>query len=206
MSFMQRWSQRKRDHGDTSSFDKASEETTVPLSERAHAPAQSEANETPSRAATLIPGYDPHRPLDEQLPEPEQLGAGDDFRAFMLPGVGELLKRRALRRMFKVGNYNVRDGLDDYDEDYSQLMRMMPEVSARMRQWLRQENAPESQDSEQHDDAAALQSEMPPEEDKDDASEAVQTSRPEEVGLSEEVGPPEEKPPNDPSGRSGASS
>ncbi|MCK0753445.1 DUF3306 domain-containing protein [Chromohalobacter japonicus] len=199
MSFMQRWSQRKRDHGDASPFDKASEETTAPLSERAHASAPSEEHEASSRAAALIPGYDPQRPLDEQLPEPEQLGAGDDFRAFMLPGVGELLKRRALRRMFKVGNYNVRDGLDDYDEDYSQLMRMMPEVSARMRQWLHKDQETESQDSEQHDDAVALQSEMPLEEDKDDASEAVQTSRPEEVGQLEE------EEPNDPSGRSGAS-
>ncbi|MCK2044055.1 DUF3306 domain-containing protein [Chromohalobacter salexigens] len=205
MSFMQRWSQRKRDHGDASS-DKASAETPATLAEQAHAPAPSEEHETSSRAAALIPGYDPQRPLDEQLPEPEQLGAGDDFRAFMLPGVGEFLKRRALRRMFKVGNYNVRDGLDDYDEDYSQLMRMMPEVSARMRQWLHKDQETESPDAEQRDDAEMLQSDIPTEENKDDASEPAQAIRPEEVGLSEEVAPPEEKPLNDPSGRSGASS
>ncbi|WP_280539259.1 DUF3306 domain-containing protein [Chromohalobacter sp. 11-W] len=199
MSFMQRWSQRKRDQGDTSSFDKASEETPATLPEQTHASAPSEEHETSSRAAALIPGYDPQRPLDEQLPEPEQLGAGDDFRAFMLPGVGEFLKRRALRRMFKVGNYNVRDGLDDYDEDYSQLMRMMPEVSARMRQWLHKDQEPEPQDSERHDDAETLQSDIPPEEDKDDASEAVQTAQTEEVDQSTEEAP------NDPSGRPGAS-
>lgn len=200
MSFMQRWSQRKRDHGDASSSDKASAETPATLAEQAHAPAPSEEHEASSRAAALIPGYDPQRPLDEQLPEPEQLGAGDDFRAFMLPGVGEFLKRRALRRMFKVGNYNVRDGLDDYDEDYSQLMRMMPEVSARMRQWLHKDQETEPQDPAHHDDAESLQSDMPSEEDTGDASEAVQTTPPEEVDQSTEEAP------NDPSGRPGASS
>ncbi|MDV6319214.1 DUF3306 domain-containing protein [Chromohalobacter sp. HP20-39] len=190
MSFMQRWSQRKRDHGD--------EETPSTAPEQAQAPPWSEGDEAPSRAAALIPGYDPQRPLDEQLPEPEKLGAEDDFRAFMLPGVGELLKRRALRRMFKVGNYNVRDGLDDYDEDYSQLMRMMPEVSARMRQWLREEQEP--QDSEQHDDTQTLQPDMVAEEDKDATSEPVQTHQSTEIDQSEEEAP------NDPSGRSGASS
>ncbi|MCK0715733.1 DUF3306 domain-containing protein [Chromohalobacter sarecensis] len=200
MSFMQRWSQRKREHGNEPSLETPSEETPASLPEKTQATAPSEANETSSRAAALIPGYDPQRPLDEQLPEPERLGAGDDFRAFMLPEVSELLKRRALRRMFKVGNYNVRDGLDDYDEDYSQLRRMMPEVSARMRQWLRQAQEPESQDSEQHDDAKTLQSDTSPDEDTDDTSEAVQTDQPNETGLSEEEAP------NDPHDRSGASS
>ncbi|MCI0508905.1 uncharacterized protein DUF3306 [Chromohalobacter marismortui] len=195
MSFMQRWSQRKRDHGDASSPDMPHEETAVG---QAQAPPAHGDDAASSRAAALIPGYDPQRPLDEQLPAPETLGAEDDFRAFMLPGVGELLKRRALRRMFTIGNYNVRDGLDDYDEDYSQLMRMTPEVSARMRQWLRQEQA--SQDSPQHDDTQTRPSDTPAEEDEDATSESAQTSQPTETD------PPAEEAPNDPSGRSGASS
>lgn len=36
MSFMQRWSQRKRDHGDASPFDTASEETTAPPYRNGH--------------------------------------------------------------------------------------------------------------------------------------------------------------------------
>lgn len=130
MSFMNRWSQRKRSQG---------EEPPAPTDETTPDATTEETDAAPTGAAALIPGYDPQRPLDEQLPDPDTLGAGDDFRAFLLPGVGDLLKRRALRRMFKVGNYNVRDGLNDYDDDYTTLKSLAPEAGERIRQWLRRD-------------------------------------------------------------------
>ncbi|MCT8469737.1 DUF3306 domain-containing protein [Chromohalobacter canadensis] len=198
MSFMQRWSQRKRDHGDASSLETLSEETPTTSPEQTHASSPNEENATSSRAAALIPGYDPERPLDEQLPDPDALGAGDDFRAFMLPGVGEFLKRRALRRMFKVGNYNVRDGLDDYDDDYSQLTQMAPETGERMRQWLRQERdkiLEPAQDGDTPDQAEVAQA----------TEEDDPTASPAPVASSEDKLSNAEKAPNDTQDRSGAS-
>ena len=63
-------------------------------------------------------------PLTEEevaaLPDPDTLEEGADFKIFMRRGVPETLKRRALRRLWSVNPiYNFRDGLNDYDLDYT---------------------------------------------------------------------------------------
>ncbi|NYT71100.1 DUF3306 domain-containing protein [Halomonas sp. QX-2] len=74
--------------------------------------------------------------LDHTLPDPETLEAGSDFSAFMVPGVSGALRRRALKRLWATGNYNVRDGLDDYDADYNQLLKPMgSELASKLRRW-----------------------------------------------------------------------
>ena len=59
--------------------------------------------------------------LDElDLPDPDSLGAGDDFSAFMARAVPERLRRRALRRLW-ISNPALAnlDGLLDYGEDFT---------------------------------------------------------------------------------------
>ena len=74
--------------------------------------------------------------LDHTLPDPETLEAGSDFSAFMAPGVSGPLRRQALKRLWATGNYNVRDGLDDYDADYNQLLKpMTSELASKLRRW-----------------------------------------------------------------------
>lgn len=77
----------------------------------------------------------PEGSLDHTLPDPDTLGPGSDFKAYLVPGVSSALKNRALRRLWATGNYNVRDGLDDYDLDYSQMRKMTAETSESVRQW-----------------------------------------------------------------------
>lgn len=54
------------------------------------------------------------------LPEPETLGADDDFKVFMAEGVPQRLKTRALRCLWRTNPVlaNV-DGLVDYGEDFT---------------------------------------------------------------------------------------
>jgi hypothetical protein len=54
-----------------------------------------------------------------KLPDPDSLGAGDDFSVFMSKRVPEFLRRRALRRLWRSNPVlaNV-DGLNDYDDDF----------------------------------------------------------------------------------------
>ncbi|MBZ5876932.1 DUF3306 domain-containing protein [Chromohalobacter israelensis] len=185
MSFMQRWSRRKHESAHQAPQEPAVDET-------ASDEAAETAPEPSTRAAALIPGYDPERPLDEQLPDPDALGAGDDFRAFLLPGVGDMLKRRALRRMFKVGNYNVRDGLDDYDDDYASLARMAPGATEQIRQWLGAEpDTPSELDTS---------STAPPSYDNAEPAVGEQEATSEDLAQHEE-----EKAPNDPLRPPGAS-
>ena len=54
------------------------------------------------------------------LPDPDQLQAGDDVSGFMVKAVPDRLRRRALRRLWRLNPVlaNV-DGLVDYGEDYT---------------------------------------------------------------------------------------
>ena len=54
------------------------------------------------------------------LPDPDQLKAGDDVSGFMAKAVPDRLRRRALRRLWRLNPVlaNV-DGLVDYGEDYT---------------------------------------------------------------------------------------
>jgi hypothetical protein len=54
------------------------------------------------------------------LPEPESLGKDDDFTRFLSRTVPERLRRRALRRLWLTNPVLANlDGLNDYEEDYT---------------------------------------------------------------------------------------
>ncbi|GAA0571376.1 DUF3306 domain-containing protein [Halomonas salifodinae] len=79
---------------------------------------------------------------DDALPDPDDLAPGSEISAFMASGVGEALRRRALRRLFAGDQYGVRDGLDDYDDDYRRLQPLAGELAERLRRWTRPAEAP----------------------------------------------------------------
>lgn len=74
--------------------------------------------------------------LDAQLPDPDTLEPDSDFKSFLQSGVSPELKRRALRRMFTAEHFNVRDGLDDYDQDFSKMRKLSSETTAQLRRWM----------------------------------------------------------------------
>ncbi|HKJ10288.1 MAG TPA: DUF3306 domain-containing protein [Gammaproteobacteria bacterium] len=51
-------------------------------------------------------------------PALETLSESSDVSAFLGPKVEEKLRRLALRKLFHMPKFNIRDGLDDYDDDY----------------------------------------------------------------------------------------
>ncbi|MCE9684201.1 DUF3306 domain-containing protein [Halomonas alkalisoli] len=137
MSRLSRWSRRKlSEETDVIQADEPELVESVQTSEQT---TQEPDGEPPS--APLEPGS-----LDATLPDPDNLPAGSDFKAFMQAGVSDALRRRALRRMFSGGHYGIRDGLDDYDHDYRQLLKpLASEMAQRLRQWTRklEESEPE---------------------------------------------------------------
>ena len=56
---------------------------------------------------------------DVDMPPIESLDAGSDMSGFFSRGVSATLRRAALRHVFALPMYNVRDGLNDYDGDYT---------------------------------------------------------------------------------------
>nr|WP_298057348.1 DUF3306 domain-containing protein [uncultured Halomonas sp.] len=141
MSRLERWSRLKRNVPQEQDAPPASPPVEEPVDELAAEHSAAEALPTPEQAAEHVseqaaeqapePGS-----LDHTLPDPETLTAGSDFSAFMLPGVSGALRRRALKRLWATGNYNVRDGLDDYDADYHKLLKpMASELAGKLRRW-----------------------------------------------------------------------
>jgi hypothetical protein len=56
---------------------------------------------------------------DDDMPPIESLTEDSDYSMFMSRGVSDQLRNLALRKMFHVPGFNLRDGLDEYDEDYT---------------------------------------------------------------------------------------
>ena len=67
------------------------------------------------------------------LPSIDSLNEDSDYSAFLKSDVPADLQRDALRKLFRSPKFNVRDGLDDYDLDYSQPEPLGNIVTAEMR-------------------------------------------------------------------------
>ncbi|QEM81743.2 DUF3306 domain-containing protein [Halomonas binhaiensis] len=102
------------------------------------------------------------------LPDPDSLPAGSDIRAYLEPGVDKVLRKKALRRLFSAERYNVRDGLDDYDDDFREKLKPLSEhVAGRLRQhlehyWEKPQEASETESEPPQQDTASLDHEHGP--------------------------------------------
>ncbi|MEE9326287.1 MAG: DUF3306 domain-containing protein [Cocleimonas sp.] len=65
---------------------------------------------------------------DEDMPDLETLGEDSDYSGFMSSNVSETLRKLALQTLFHGKSYNIRDGLDEYDGDYTSFEKLDPSV------------------------------------------------------------------------------
>lgn len=122
--FLSRWSRRKQDRDKQAEpegqdpQDAQGEHALVSPESTADAPSQThdslsigaESVRTESEAPVLT---------DADMPPIESLNEKSDFSGFMSPGVSSQLRKLALRKLFAGAGFNIRDGLDDYDEDFT---------------------------------------------------------------------------------------
>jgi hypothetical protein len=67
----------------------------------------------------------PQRVLtDADMPPVESLTAESDFSQFLAEGVSDALRQVALRKLFHLPAFNVVDGLNDYDDDYTTFEKL----------------------------------------------------------------------------------
>jgi hypothetical protein len=71
---------------------------------------------------------------DADMPPLETIDKGGGVSAFLSPGVSEDLRRRALARLFQAPRFNLRDGLDDYDDDFTKLDAPLAALKRRLAQ------------------------------------------------------------------------
>ncbi|MDN2483590.1 DUF3306 domain-containing protein [Vibrio agarivorans] len=68
----------------------------------------------------------------------------------------ESIKKAALRKLFLSEEFNVRDGLDDYDDDYSNLKTLSEGVADKLRDWVNDKPEEEEEVSEEGAEEALL--------------------------------------------------
>lgn len=108
-SALQRWSRRKLDddHEATAVVDEPETLLSAELS-----PSDTEADT--GSDAPIAEGPVP-------LPDVDTLDVDSDYSGFMSAEVDVDLRRAALRKLFALPTFASRDGLDDYDHDYTQF-------------------------------------------------------------------------------------
>ena len=167
-SMLRRWSRRKQEAAQVT----PAVEETVPI-------------ETEDSLGTKAPVEAEEIPVltDADMPAIESLDEDSDYSGFMSEGVSDELRNLALRKLFKAPIFNIRDGLDEYDEDYTYFEKLGDIVTCDMKHHIEMKEQRERE-------ALALEAEQEAEdemevveaidEETDDKLEAIEDSEAEE--------------------------
>ncbi|NOI91978.1 DUF3306 domain-containing protein [Vibrio splendidus] len=151
-NFFSRWSQRKLDESTdealeveqtleapelTSSDSSSSEISSADLS------SEMEAAAPQSLDSDALETNEEVHAADVQDPAPE---ATEDLSVaqLLVSEASESVKKAALRKLFLSEEFNVRDGLDDYDDDYSNLKSLTEGVAETLRDWVKDKTEEET--------------------------------------------------------------
>ena len=133
-SFFSRWSQRKLD-GDKG--------TDVEVEEAVNGAVDVQPSELPSIndpepsvASEQVPADISVESLDDSVENVE--GESPSVAQLLVSEASESVKKAALRKLFLSEEFNVRDGLDDYDDDYSNLKSLSEGVADTLRDWVKE--------------------------------------------------------------------
>ena len=123
--FLERWAQRKTaSRKAETDLDPASASTAADL------PVADVAADTAEPRPELT---------DADMPPIGSLDKDSDYSVFMSPGVSDQLRTLALRKLFHLPAFNITDGLNDYDEDYTQFAGLGSVVTHEMKRMLKRE-------------------------------------------------------------------
>ncbi len=155
--FLQRWSQRKQD------VEAAEADDAVPIK------AEVELDVEP--------------PLtDEDMPAIESLTESSDYSGFLSPQVSDELRRVALRKLFNAAVFNQRDGLDDYDDDFTSFAKLGDIITSDMQHQIDlakeklKEVSSEDEASDSDESQEVTTEQIPVESEQDVATEVAATA------------------------------
>lgn len=97
------------------------------------------AHEPARVAPPPVPQPEARALTDADMPPLDELGRDSDFSLFLSPGVSDDLRSQALSKLFAQPEFNLRDGLDDYDDDFTRFDSLGDMVTYQMRQWAERE-------------------------------------------------------------------
>jgi hypothetical protein len=92
---------------------------------------------------------------DADMPDIDTLGDDSDFTGFMSSGVSDELRNLALRKLFHAPVFNIRDGLDEYDEDYTSFEKLGDIVTCDMKHQIEVQERKQREALEREEQARA---------------------------------------------------
>ena len=122
---LRRWARRRREVAREEQALAEARQVGAP-DERAKTPGPVDEASRPAEAEEKVL-------TDEDMPPLESLDENSDYSGFLSQGVSEGLRRRALRKLFTSAVFNVPDGLDDYDDDFTSFAALGDIVTADMK-------------------------------------------------------------------------
>ena len=126
---LRRWVRRKRE---VAREKEAEDEARRRDTRRAPSDAAGDARESTDDASE--PSVVEEKVLtDEDMPPLDSLDENSDYSGFLSSGVSEALRRRALRKLFSSAVFNIPDGLDDYDDDFTSFAALGDIVTSDMK-------------------------------------------------------------------------
>lgn len=137
VSFVSRWSRLKhetRQNSDDAAVDKTSMQTVV-------------SDEEQEALVKIL--------TDDDMPDIESMTPDSDYTDFLSPGVSEELRKLALRKLFSSEAFNIRDGLDEYDGDYTHFETLGDIVTSDMKHQLELEAKRKAEQMLQHENPLA---------------------------------------------------
>ena len=117
---------------------------------------------------------------DEDMPPVESLTADSDISAFFSSGVSAALRRTALRHVFHQPKFNIRDGLNDYDGDYTVFEPLGDTITSDMK-WHTARKEKLRQEEEAREQALAQEEALEAEEHKTLEEESAQADEHEAI-------------------------
>jgi ferredoxin len=115
------------------------------------------------------------------MPDVETLTDESDYTGFMSPKVSEELRKLALRKLFQGSDFNIRDGLDDYDDDYTTFAPLGDIVTTDMKHMMKVEARRQLEKSQTSRDQTNMTATTP----KQAALASLQNHSPEPTGQVE---------------------
>ena len=96
---------------------------------------ESDASAAPASEPEATPESVAEKPVltDADMPDLDSLTEDSDYSGFMSEGVSDELRKLALRKLFRSSVFNVRDGLDEYDDDFTQFEKLGDVVTSDMK-------------------------------------------------------------------------
>ena len=172
---LQRWSRRKLAARQKDASAVSKEDPSSPAAEASEAPAQAPGSKL----------------SDADMPPLESLGEESDYSGFFSPEVSEELRRLALRKLFHLPAFNVRDGLDDYDEDFTQFAKLGNVITHEMQRGLqlaRRRLEEAGTDATSAADKQANMSDAEPAAEASGSGETAACEAPESIGVRADEG------------------